>query len=142
MDKRASSDFLRSLSGGESLAIRIVLVASVVALFVGCGRPTPTAPTTPVAPAPAVTPAPTVLRTYDVVFVDDAACAELPPVVRTRTYPGADDGFLVHLSGSDFSVPSGYYDWSVIRLDASQDSATAYFSDPPIWERPTPDTTS
>jgi hypothetical protein len=63
-------------------------------------------------------------------------------VARTRAYSGAYDGFLVHLSGSDFSIPApiGYFAWDVIHLEVSQDSATAYFSDPPIWERPTPDT--
>ena len=127
---------------GQSLAMRIVLVASVVVLFVGCGRETPTAPTPTVVATPAVTPAPTVLRSYEVVFVADAACTELPPVARTRTYTGAYDGFFVHLSGSDFSIPApiGYFAWDVIHLEVSQDSATAYFSDPPIWERPTPDT--
>lgn len=129
-------------SGGESLAIRIVLLASIVVLFVGCGRETPTAPTPTVVSTAAVTPAPTVLPSYEVVFVADAACTELPPVARTRTYTGAYDGFLVHLTGSDFSIPApiGYFAWDVIHLEVSQDSATAYFSDPPIWERPTPDT--
>jgi hypothetical protein len=142
MDKRASSDFLASWSGGESPAMRIVLIASIVVLFVGCGHQSLTAPTPPVVPTPAVTPAPAVLGTYKVVFVADAACTELPPVVRTRTYTGAYDGFFVHLSGSDFSIPApiGYYAWDVIHLEASKDSATAYFSDPPIWERPTSDT--
>ena len=131
-----------SWPGGESLAMRIVVVASVVVLFVGCGRETPTAPTPTVVATPAVTPAPTVLRSYEVVFVADAVCTELPPVARTRTYTGAYDGFLLHLSGSDFSIPApiGYFAWDVIHLEVSQDSATAYFSDPPIWEHPTPDT--
>jgi len=126
-----------SWSGGESLAIRIALIASVIVLFVGCSE-TPTAPTATVVP----TPAPRVLRSYEVVFVADAACMELPPVARTRTYTAAYDGFLVHLSGSDFSIPApiGMFAWNVISLEVSQDSATAYFSDPPIWERPTPDT--
>jgi hypothetical protein len=140
---KCSTDPLRAAwSGGESLTIRIVVVASVVVLFVGCGRETPAAPTPAVVPTPAVTPAPTVPRSYEVVFVADAACTELPPVARTRTYTGAYDGFFVHLSGSDFSIPApiGYFAWDVIHLGMSQDSATAYFSDPPIWERPTPDT--
>jgi len=108
----------------------------------GCGDGNPTAPASAVTPAPSVNPTPVRPGAYEVVFVADAACTELPPVVRTRTYAGAFDGFVLHLSGSDFSVPApiGYYAWDVIYLEMSQDSATAYFSDPPIWERPTPDT--
>lgn len=130
------------MAGFESLAVRNILVASMVVLSIGCGHENPTAPTSTIPPAPPVNPTPVVLANYDVVFVADAACTELPPVVRTRAYTGAYDGFYVHLSGSDFSIPApiGYFAWDVIHLELSRDSAIAYFSDPPIWERPTPDT--
>ena len=122
--------------------MRYILVASIVVLSIGCVHETPAAPTSTIPPAPPVSPAPVRLANYDVVFVADAGCTELPPVARTRAYTGAYDGFFVHLSGSDFSIPApiGYFAWDVIHLEVSQDSATAYFSDPPIWERPTPDT--
>jgi hypothetical protein len=127
---------------GESLAIRNILIASMAVLSIACGHEKPTAPTSTTPPASPITPPVRLAANYEVVFVADAACTGLPPVARTRTYTGVYDGAFVHLSGSDFTIPApiGYFAWDVILLGVSGHSATAYFSDPPIWEHPTPDT--
>jgi hypothetical protein len=101
----------------------------------GCGHGNPTAPTSTIPPAPPVNPTPVRLANYEVVFVAVAACTDLPPVVRTRTYAGAFDGLRLDLSGSEFGA-----DWNVMFLKLDGDVAYVYATDPPIWERPTPDT--
>lgn len=124
-----------SWPGGESLAMRYILVVSMVVLSIGCGHENPTAPTSTIPPAPPVNPAPVRLPNYDVVFVADAECTDLPPVVRTRTYAGSFDGIRLRLSGSEFGA-----DWNVMSLKLDGDGAYVNATDPPIWERPTPDT--
>ena len=124
-----------SWPGGESLAMRNILVASMVVLSIGCGHENPTAPTSTIPPAPPVNPTPVRLANYEVVFVTDAGCKDLPPVVRTRTYAGSFDGSRLDLSGSEFGA-----DWNVMSLKLDGDVAYVYAIDPPIWERPAPDT--
>lgn len=123
-----------SWPGGESLAGRYILVANMVVLSIGCGQENPTAPTSTIPPAPPVNPTPVRLANYDVVFIADAGCTDLPSVVRTRTYAGAFDGLRLDLRGSDFGA-----DWNVMSLQLDGDAAYVYANDPPIWERPTPD---
>jgi hypothetical protein len=124
--------------------MRFILVASVVVLLVGCGRENLTAPTRPVAPvvqiAPAPAPASGSLRpgNFEVVFAVDPACTDLPSLIRTRTYSGSFDGFFLRLSGSEFGA-TVESTWDVMYVKVSEDSASVYFSDPPIWERPTTD---
>lgn len=113
--------------------MRIILVAVVVGLFVGCGHGNPTAPTSGATPTPPLPPVPTAARSYEVMFVADAACTDLPPVARRRTYVGSG-GPLLHLSGAEFGTTVGYSSWDIIYLELSRDSAEAYLSDPPIWE--------
>ena len=100
----------------------------------GCGDGNPTAPTA-IPPASAVNPAPVRLATYEVVFAADEACTDLPLVVRTRTYGAAFDGVRLDLSGSDFAA-----DRNVMSLKLDGDVAYVAATDPPIAERPTPDT--
>jgi hypothetical protein len=115
--------------------MRYILVASIVVLSIGCGHENPTAPTSTIPPAPPVNPTPVRLANYEVVFVADAGCTDLPPAVRTRTYAGSFDGFRLDLSGSEFGA-----DWNVMSLKLDGDGAYVNGTDPPIWERPTPDT--
>jgi hypothetical protein len=117
------------------LAMRSILVASIVVLSVGCGHENPTAPASTVPPPPPVNPPPVRSTNYEVVFVADAVCTELPSVVRTRTYTGEFNGHLLYLSGSDFGA-----DLNVMSLKLDGDVAYVYATDPPIWERPTAET--
>jgi hypothetical protein len=123
-----------SWPGGASLAMRNILVASMVVLSIACGHENPTAPTSTMPPAPPITP-PVRLANYEVVFVADAECTDLPSVVRTRTYAGLFDSFRLDLSGAEFGG-----DWNAMSLKLDGDVAYVYATDPPIWERPTPDT--
>jgi hypothetical protein len=120
---------------GEPLAMRNVLLASMVVLSIACGQEIPTAPTSTVPPAPPVTPTPPRSANYEVIFVADSRCADLPSAVRTRTYAGTLDGFRLGLSGAEFGA-----DWNVMSLTLDGDVAYVYATDPPILERPTPDT--
>jgi len=76
-------------------------------------------------PAPTVNPAPVRLANYEVVFVADAGCTDLPPVVRTRTYAGSFNGFRLELSGSEFAAG-----WNVMSLKLDGDIAYVYAADP------------
>jgi hypothetical protein len=120
---------------GKSVAMRNILVASMVVLSIACGHENPTAPTSTVPSAPPVTPTPPRLANYEVIFVADARCTDLPSLVRTRTYAGTFDGFRLGLSGAEFGA-----DWNVMSLTLDGDVASVYATDPPLWERPTPDT--
>ena len=82
---------------------------------------------------------------YEVTFVVDAACTDIPASARTRTYSAsleqAGSFYLGTLRGADFAQgsPPGYSAWNVLYVSAFEDLAHVYFSDPPIWEHLTPE---
>ena len=52
-----------------------------------------------------------------------------------RAVAGSFDGLHLRLNGSEFGL-----DWNVMSLKLDGDGAYVNATDPPIWERPTPDT--
>ncbi len=80
--------------------------------------------------------------TFQAAFAADAACTELPPAVRTRTYTatgGNNSGYIIDLRGATFGVGDGSYNWHTIYASVFEDTAALSFQDPPIWEQLTPE---
>jgi hypothetical protein len=125
----------------EWLAMRMTVIASIVALSAACGIESPPAVTESFG-AVAPTPVPPALLpgNYEVVFAADAVCTSLPEAARTRTYTGSLGGSTIDLAGAIFaSAPPEYPTMNFLYVRLVGDFASVYASDPPVWEFPTPD---
>jgi hypothetical protein len=105
----ASNWFSRLRVVCEQLAMRMTVIASIVALSAACGIEPPTVPTGSVGSvAPPPVPPALLPGNYEVVFAADAVCTGLTEAVRTRTYSASLAGSTIDLAGAIFaSAPSG-----------------------------------
>jgi hypothetical protein len=86
------------------------------------------------------------LRDYQITFTADSACTSLPAHVQRRSYSGSNrwpDGNIGphRLADALFASYAGYGLMNILSLVVRGDSAEAWFQDPPIIERVTPDST-
>lgn len=71
---------------------------------------------------------------HRITFTADAACADLPPVARERSYL-ANITTKVDLYGATFGGdPGGDYLWRVLYLSQFENYAKFWLQDPPVWE--------
>jgi hypothetical protein len=73
---------------------------------------------------------------HRITFTADAACTDLPPIARVRTYL-ANVGSITGLYGANFggvSTPGNPYPWNVLYLSQFDDYALFNVQDPPVWE--------
>lgn len=110
---------------------RLLLVAFVVFLS-SCSSDSASIPTTPSTPTQPVVPSGT-RSPSDVTFkADAAACANLPPELRTRSFPVyTTDGHIWSFEGGTFLPTEGSYpNWN----KAYASNSYIGFNDPPVWE--------
>jgi len=89
----------------------------------------------PVGNQPSATAAPNV-GNFELTFVADRSCTDLPAEARTRTYSATlqQEGSRARLSGGVFADGGPYGPWNTVGVTMNGDATDIWFQDPPIWE--------